>query len=279
MKDNLDHCFQLVLGSEGGFVNNPADPGGATQMGVTQKTLSAWRKRPCSIEDVKALTETEAVQIYSAQYAEPIHFDELPSGLDLAVFDTSINSGPDRAARLLQQTLGMPAVTVDGVIGMHTLAALHEETAPHATELISAYCAARLDFMRSLATWDTFGKGWTARVNRVEADAKKMAVGEVPVLAPARVTVTADADGGQAKAGGSVKVTATNSGKAAIVNVIATIATAVVTAGTAATQASGVLQPYADISVVHYVLLGLAVVSAAGTLMVALTRAHNGATT
>src|SRR4051794_32468104 len=108
MKENLERCFQLVLGSEGGFVNNPADPGGATRWGITQRTLSAWRGHPVSIDDVRDLPQSEAVQIYGEQYAKPIQFDDLPSGLDLAIFDTSVNSGPDRAARLLQQTLGMP---------------------------------------------------------------------------------------------------------------------------------------------------------------------------
>lgn len=274
MKENLDRCFQLVLGSEGGFVNNPADPGGATRWGVTQRTLGAWRKRPASIDDVKTLTQDEAVQIYSAQYAAPIRFDDLPSGLDLAVFDASINSGPNRAARLLQQTLGMPDAAVDGIIGAHTLAEINEF--PDTVELVEAYCEARLDFMKSLTTWGTFGNGWTARVKRVQLDAVAMARGRaVSVAIPVLPTDTES----QAKAGGAVKVTATNSGKAALVNVGTTVVAVVVSAGTAASQAVPVLQPYADLAMIKHVLLGLTVVSAAGTFVVAWTRAKNGGTT
>lgn len=274
MKANLATCLDMIGLSEAGFSNHPDDPGGPTNHGITQRTLEAWRKHPVSIDDVKALTADEARDILASQYATPIRFDDLPSGLDYAILDCCVNSGPNRAARLLQQTLGMPDAAVDGIIGAHTLAEINEF--PDTVELVEAYCEARLDFMKSLTTWGTFGNGWTARVKRVQLDAVAMARGRaVSVAIPVLPTDTES----QAKAGGAVKVTATNSGKAALVNVGTTVVAVVVSAGTAASQAVPVLQPYADLAMIKHVLLGLTVVSAAGTFVVAWTRAKNGGTT
>lgn len=273
MKANLATCLDKIGLSEAGYTDHPQDPGGPTNFGITWRTLEAWRKRPVPIEDVKTLTVEEARDILASQYATPIRFDDLPAGLDYCVLDCCVNSGPNRAARLLQQTLGMPEVAVDGIIGAHTLAEISEF--PDTVELIESYCAARLDFMRSLATWGTFGNGWAARVKRVQLDAAAMARGRavsatIPVL-------PLDADS-QAKAGGAVKVTATRSGKAALLNVGTTVVAVVVSAGGAASQAVPVLQPYVDVSLIRHCVLGLTVVSAAGTFVVAWTRAKSGAT-
>lgn len=103
-----------VLEYEGGFVNHPRDPGGATNMGITRRTLAAWRGHPVSVQDVRDLTKSEAMAIYKAHYWDAVQGDRLPRGLDYAVYDYAVNSGPGRAARDLQRCLG---VTVDGIIG------------------------------------------------------------------------------------------------------------------------------------------------------------------
>lgn len=162
-------CLDEVLRHEGGFVNHPADPGGATNLGITQGTLSEWRGKSVSVDDVRNLTVAEAGEIYHARYWQPIRGDALPPGVDLAVFDGAVNSGPGRSARWLQQALG---VAQDGIIGPETLAAVGR--AKPAT-LIIEICDARMAFLRSLSTWPTFGKGWTARVNEVQAAALRVA--------------------------------------------------------------------------------------------------------
>jgi lysozyme family protein len=162
-------CVAEVLRHEGGFVNHPRDPGGATNRGITQATLADWRGVPVTAEDVRALTEKEAREIYRARYWNAIQGDALPAGLDLAVFDFAVNSGPGRAVRSLQWHLGVHA---DGAIGPVTLAAVRKI---NAARLAGDLCRARLAWLRGLPTWDAFGKGWTARVVDVERAALQMA--------------------------------------------------------------------------------------------------------
>lgn len=163
-------CLAEVLRHEGGFVDHPADPGGATNRGITLATLSDWRGRPVSKSEVRALTVAEAAAIYRARYWDVVQGDRLPPGVDLAVFDFAVNSGPGRAARTLQQVLVVPQ---DGAIGPVTLAALAR--APGPVTLIIALCDARLRFLRGLPTWPTFGKGWARRVEEVEGAALRVA--------------------------------------------------------------------------------------------------------
>lgn len=159
----MRHNQETVLGwiglSEGGYVNHPRDPGGATDRGITQRTYDAWNdlhgrdRRP-----VRGISREEADAIIVSQYLAPIRFDDLPGGLDYAVADFAVNSGPGRAARELQRLVGVPE---DGVIGTQTLAAV----ARHDPEqLVMRLCGARMMFMQGLATWGTFGRGWTVRV-------------------------------------------------------------------------------------------------------------------
>ncbi len=173
---NFDHAFDLVLKYEGGYVNNSHDPGGPTNLGITLATLRAWRQRHVDINDVKTLTKAEAGQIYRANYWDKIHGDDLPSGVDFAVFDFAVNSGPGTAARLLQRAL---AVSTDGAIGPLTLKAAQQV---RAADLITSYLDKRLAYLEGLGTWATFGKGWAARVASVKREALKMAV--TPAMPP-----------------------------------------------------------------------------------------------
>lgn len=167
---NFDACLKLVLAHEGGFVNHPQDPGGATNRGVTQAVYDAYRaKRGSEPRSVRDITYPEVQSIYRAGYWLPIRADEMPAGVDYAVFDFGVNSGPGRAVKDLQRALG---TKVDGVVGVNTLALL---TKADDEKLIADICARRLKFLKSLRTWKTFGKGWERRVRDVEAAALAMA--------------------------------------------------------------------------------------------------------
>ena len=161
--------LNLVLVSEGGFVNDPRDPGGATNLGITIATLGGWLGRPATVADVRNLSRSVAAEIYRKQFWTPVLGDDLPLGVDYAVFDWAVNSGVVRAAKGLQAALG---VTADGHIGLQTLAAARGKNDRDA--LVRAICNQRLGFMRHLPTWISFRRGWTNRVNAVTASALKM---------------------------------------------------------------------------------------------------------
>lgn len=191
-RSNFDACMAEVFRHEGGFVNHPRDPGGATNLGVTHATLRAWRGRPVSVEDVRNLSRDEAKAIYRARYWDAVRGDELPVGLDLVTFDPAVNSGPARGARWLQKALG---VTADGRVGPITVDAA-QQAAPVAT--IKDACKRRMGFLRGLRTWDAFGRGWSRRVASVEAVSVRMAV-EALGEQPREVLVQGERDA-QAKA-------------------------------------------------------------------------------
>jgi Putative secretion activating protein len=169
----FDICLDHVLAHEGGYVDHPSDPGGATNLGITRKTLARWRKvspwwdLPKSA--VQGLGRPEAGRIYRALYWNRCRAGELPAGIDLAVFDFAVNSGPDRAVRSLQAALGVAA---DGFVGPLTVAAAHKADAGG---VIAALCDRRLGFLRGLSTFAVFGRGWTNRVAAIRKAALAMA--------------------------------------------------------------------------------------------------------
>ena len=172
MQSNYERAFGWVLQHEGGYVNLKADPGGATNKGITQKTYDAYRAglgKPK--QDVWNIADNEVEQIYREQYARPIWFNRLPVGLDYALFDFAVNSGAARAVRFLQRILGVRA---DGVMGNITLSALADKDIG---KIIAKLCDARLAFLRRLKTWRVFGKGWSSRVALVRRRALEMAAG------------------------------------------------------------------------------------------------------
>ena len=164
-------CLPLILASEGGFVDDPQDPGGATNLGITLNTLSGWLGRLASLAEVKALTPATVAPIYRADYWNAAHCGACAAGVDLMVFDEAVNQGVGRAIRALQAAVGVAA---DGAFGPATLAAV-KAADPAAT--INAIAASREAFYRSLPTFAHFGKGWLARVARTQAAALVMAGG------------------------------------------------------------------------------------------------------
>jgi lysozyme family protein len=168
MNTNWDVCFNHVIKHEGGYVNHPNDPGGRTNLGITQQVLEDWLDRPVTEAEMRALTPEKVKPIYKEFYWDRVKGDKLPSGVDYCVFDAAVNSGVRRASQWLQISLG---VTADGVIGPQTLAmtlAVSPDT------IIRNYCAQRLKFLEGLSTWPTFGKGWERRVAEVKATALSM---------------------------------------------------------------------------------------------------------
>jgi len=208
-RENFGACMAEILAHEGGYVDHPKDPGGATNMGITKATLEVWRGRSVTKDEVRRLTRDEAEAIYRANYWNWVSGDQLRAGIDLVAFDPAVNSGVKRGAQWLQRAVG---VTADGKIGPVTLAAARTADATH---VIKGACAHRMGFLRGLRTWSTFGKGWSRRVARVEAVSIRMATEASnqparPVLIDAKAEATKKAAreaqnaGGVAAGGGGV---------------------------------------------------------------------------
>lgn len=147
---------------EGGYVNDPDDPGGCTNMGITIGTLRAWRDDPSvNCEDVKALTKFEAQMIYAANYWSPVWGNKLPIGLNAQVYDWGVNSGPSRSVKYLQQMVDSPA---DGVMGPNTLKAAEAFVAKEGIDIaLHEYHETRQAYYESLSSFDKYGNGWTSR--------------------------------------------------------------------------------------------------------------------
>jgi lysozyme family protein len=180
MRANFKPSLAAVLVHEGGYSNHPKDPGGATMRGVTQRVYDAWRRtNGKDQQSVARISDAEIEAIYYQQYWLAVRADNLPSGLDYAVFDYAVNSGPSRAIKHLQEVLG---VTADGIMGNVTIARASE---PETKDKVRALCDRRMKFLRGLPTWDTFGKGWSRRVDGVLSKATGMVSSDTaPTTAP-----------------------------------------------------------------------------------------------
>ena len=168
---NFPACLEVVLQSEGGFSDDPQDPGGVTNLGVTLHTWSGYVGHTATIAEMQALTPADVGRFYHSEYWNACDCDLLPAGVDLMVFDEAVNAGPWRARRSLQTAAG---ATADGSIGPATEAAV--KAAAPAT-LIVAIAANRQALYRSLPTFPRFGDGWLARVERTQTTALAMAHG------------------------------------------------------------------------------------------------------
>lgn len=147
MKENFITCLEETLKWEGGYTNHPLDPGGPTNLGIIQERYDQYNKDlGLPHKSVTQITKAEAVDIYKRYYWDAVDGDNLPSGLDMAVFDFGVNSGPSRALRLLEKTRN-----------------------------IDTYMNEREKFLRSLRTFPTFGKGWIRRTTGIRKRALSMA--------------------------------------------------------------------------------------------------------
>lgn len=169
MDRNFAKALALVLKHEGGFSDHPKDPGGATMKGVTLANFRRYVKPSATKEDLKKITDEQIATIYKRYYWDAVRGSDLPGGIDYAVFDYAVNSGPDRAIKYLQAVVGAKQ---DGRIGPDTLAKTRAMLRP---TVINDLCDRRMAFLKRLPTWKTFGKGWTSRVSGVRAEALKMA--------------------------------------------------------------------------------------------------------
>jgi lysozyme family protein len=166
---SYDEALKRVLVHEGGYSDHPSDPGGPTNWGITIHDARAYWRKDATAADVRNMPIDVAKDIYRSKYWDAMRCDDLPAGVDYAVFDYGVNSGIARAAKVLQRFVG---ANVDGEIGPDTIAA----TAPaDAAELINQICDERLAFLQSLRTWGVFGNGWGRRVREVRAAAVSMA--------------------------------------------------------------------------------------------------------
>jgi lysozyme family protein len=170
MQSNFEPCLAKMLAHEGGFVNHPKDPGGMTNLGVTKRVWEEWVGHEVDEKQMRALTPETVAPLYKRKYWDAVRADDLVAGVDYCVFDVAVNSGPGRAIKFLQSSVG---VTADGGFGPATLAAV-KESEKDPTRLIELYCAKRLEFLQSLKTFETFGKGWSRRVAEVKEAALKM---------------------------------------------------------------------------------------------------------
>lgn len=147
---NFDSAFLLVIGHEGGYVNDPRDPGGETKFGIS--------KRAYPKVDIKNLTIADAKHIYFNDYWSRLQLDKLPDAIRFDMFDAAVNSGLSMAAKFLQRAL---RIKDDGVIGPATIAAANALPADRLDKRLSGH---RLLFICNTNHWQTFGKGWVRRV-------------------------------------------------------------------------------------------------------------------
>lgn len=185
MERNFEKSLQKVLKHEGGWADHPNDPGGATMKGVTLATYRRYVNPKASKSDLREISDAEIATVYRRHYWDAVHANQLPSGLDYAMFDFGVNSGPSRAIKFLQKIVVVPQ---DGKMGPVTLSAVEEH---NKANLILNLCVDRLAWLKRLNTWKTFGKGWARRVASVKSDALAMVVkGEDQAQPPQAVAVT-----------------------------------------------------------------------------------------
>lgn len=147
---NFDKAFDRLIGHEGGYVNDPQDPGGETKFGIS--------KRAYPNVDIAALTVDQAKEIYRRDYWERAKADEYDGAIGFRLFDAAVNHGVETAVRFLQRAVD---VADDGDIGPVTLAAIRARSV---TDVLMRFSAERLIFYTKLSTWDRFGRGWARRV-------------------------------------------------------------------------------------------------------------------
>ena len=168
MTDTLEIALAHTLKVEGGFVDHPVDPGGATKFGITKKTLSGFLGRSATTKDVKNLDWPTAKEIYKRNYWDKIRGDELPPAMAVLTMDVAINSGVKPAVKNLQRAANFlgAGLVEDGLIGPNTIGAVNRlaEKQDNLEDMIGEYVAKRGIFYSMLDTFGVFGLGWARRL-------------------------------------------------------------------------------------------------------------------
>lgn len=163
MTSTFDRAFDLLIGHEGGYSNHVADPGGETKFGISKRSYPSL--------DIRNLTASDAKAIYYRDFWTRAFCNEMQPMLAVIVFDSAVNNGIGSAARFLQRALD---VADDGKIGPVTLAALK---AADQFAVAEAFQRERINMMRKLTTWPTFGGGWSVRLATLPVQAAAMQFG------------------------------------------------------------------------------------------------------
>jgi len=169
MQSNFERSLALVLQHEGGYVHHALDPGGRTNLGVTQRVWEQYVGHKVDEAEMRSLTKEMVSPLYRKEYWDAVRGDQLPSGADYLAFDFAVNAGSFRCVKTIQRALN---ITADGVIGPVTVKAIQDT---NAEDFIEKFSAAKESFYRGLTTFPTFGKGWLNRV----AEGKKAAEGMI----------------------------------------------------------------------------------------------------
>ena len=145
----FDEAFNRLMGSEGGYVNHPEDPGGETKWGISKRSYPDL--------NIKELTRYDAKKIYLKDFWNRVHADEMYDGVAFQAFDFAVNSGIETSVRKLQRAIGVADDGYWGPITQARIVSLSE------SDVIMLFVAERLDFWTRLSTWPTFGRGWARR--------------------------------------------------------------------------------------------------------------------
>jgi len=170
LKNNFERSLALVLQHEGGYVHHALDPGGRTNLGVTQRVWEQYVGHSVDEQAMRKLTKEVVAPLYRKQYWDAVHGDQLPCGADYLAFDFAVNAGSFRSIKTIQRALN---ITADGVIGPVTLKAIQDT---NAEDFINNFTDAKESFYKGLANFPTFGRGWLNRVAESKRIAEEMIV-------------------------------------------------------------------------------------------------------
>lgn len=161
----FDDCLHLILNFEGGFSDDPADPGGATNLGIIQTEYDRYRdsiRQPR--QSVRGILESEARAIYLASYWTPTHADYLAAPLDVVIFDTAVNNGTGTAIKWLQLALHVPATGTFDTATSIAYHAVHADNIPLLASQLLDERVARYHALGDHGRLNRFLKGWLNRV-------------------------------------------------------------------------------------------------------------------
>lgn len=147
---DFDTAFERLIGHEGGWVNDPNDPGGETKFGISRRSYPT--------EIIRTMTLERAKEIYKRDFWGPAGCDAVPDALKFDLFDTAVNAGVKTAIKMLQKSVGEDE---DGILGARTLQAVWNAPPQLIDKRFNGH---RLDHLNNLSTWPHFGRGWSQRI-------------------------------------------------------------------------------------------------------------------